>query len=350
MMNEFESKPVVIQKMANPNHKGKFLIDNRKESVQLKTDSPISDKVNTVQLMVGAAHPIVGTDTVLPGNATSRGEAAHKIAKYVNLRKRESAPGVHDKASPVTANNVGNLYVRSNYTHLGAPCSLETWLELTGVGGGYVKRVRVIEGGATVMDRAMDGGGALNTALKADADLGPGAEGVHRYGALHGTEVGDRQSLTISGSDQHSADNITKVVGEGARFGWLAKKLSEGAIGNESRNVCKFTVRVPQIGSFEMDPTFHELWQSWDSVFGRSYMKDKNTAKSIVKKRLTDGWGRAVENPARGAHPLANNARCGGPVTSLLNSTGMVVAVPKAGQAAAVTLIMSRLNIKWTSI
>ena len=316
--------------------------DNRSEAVaQRKLQSVVKNRpvsnLGVVQRLVGAAAPIVGHDAVLPGVAANRGAAALKIANYVNLRARETAPAgvgpaVHAASSDLGANNAGNLYVRSNYTVAGpAAASLETWSEMTGVGGGEVKRVRSTEAGVVVMDRVMNDPhpSALNAALTVNAMLGGGAAGTHQYGSVHAVQGGDAAALDISGGAAHAADNITKVVGEGARFGWLAEGLSNGTYGNASTGVFKVTIKVPQIGRFTMNPTFEDLWGAWNSAFGRKYMRDKKEAIAVLRTRMIQGWTRAQQGDVIGAAPLADGATAAGQVTSLTKG-GVVKAVSRA--------------------
>lgn len=312
-----------------------------------------------IQRLIGAAAPINGHDEILLGDAENRGAAALKIANYINLRAREiiaanpvgGIAAVHSDSSDLGANNAGNLYVRSNYTAGVAAASLETWSEMTGVGGGYVKRVRIIEGGNTVMDRVINDPepSALNFALIVNAAAGGvGGIGNRQYGADHVIVGGDAYALNILGNDNRTADNITKMVGEGARFGWLAEGLSNGNIGNSTTDIFKVTVKVPQIGRFTMNPTFVQLWGAWRSAFGRKYMKDKREAVKILRERMIEGWARAQQGDIIGDAPLAHEATAAGQVTSLTKNK-IVKAVPRPVATSNGAAIVSGLSMTFFS-
>ncbi|MDF3126601.1 DUF4157 domain-containing protein [Rheinheimera sp. 1928-s] len=325
-----------------------------------------SNQTGVVQLLVGAAPPIAGHDEVLPGVVNSRGAAAAKIAKYINLRARETAaaipplhgalavPAVHENVSALGAHNAGNLYVRSNYTNgAGQASILEAWAEMTGLGGGYIKRVRITENAVVLMDRVMNdpAATALNTALQVNADAGPiaGAVGNRRYGSVHGVDPGDTNSLEIRNATDRDADNLTKVIGEGARFAWLADGLSNRGKGNTSTGVFNVSITIPQAGTFTMNPTFEQLWGSWASAFGRSYMKDKNAAKALLKARLSARLRSPIDTDVQGVAPLASGTAAGGQVTSLLGRGGGIMLIPTIAGGVGGGDIIADLDMTWTA-
>ena len=307
-----------------------------------------------VQRLVGAALPIVGHDAVLPNVAANRGAAASKIAKFINLRARETAAagvGVaaqHENISALGAHNAGNLYVRSDYTNnAGQASRLEVWAEMTGVGGGYIKRVRIIENAVTIMDRVMNdpNATALNLALQVNAGAGAG----HRYGSVHTMDAGDTNSLEFRNTADRDADNLTKVIGEGARFAWLSERLSTRAVGNTSTGIFQVSIKIPQMGTFTMNPTFADLWGSWASAFGRSYMKDKNVAKNLLKQRLTARLRVARDNDVAGVGALASGATAAGQVTSLLSRSGNLMLMPIVVANVSGADIITDLRMTWTA-
>ncbi|MBU0914044.1 MAG: DUF4157 domain-containing protein [Gammaproteobacteria bacterium] len=336
------------------------------EQINSPIPTVIQNKAGVVQRLVGAAPPIAGHDEVLPGVANSRGAAAAKIAKYINLRARETAaaipavhgalavPATHDNVSALGAHNAGNLYVRSNYTNgAGQASILEAWAEMTGLGGGYIKRVRITENAVVLMDRVMNdpAATALNTALQVNADAGPiaGAVGNRRYGSVHGVDPGDTNSLEIRNATDRDADNLTKVIGEGARFAWLADGLSNRGKGNTSTGVFNVSINIPQAGTFTMNPTFEQLWGSWASAFGRSYMKDKNAAKALLKARLSARLRSPIDADVQGVAPLASGTAAGGQVTSLLGRGGGIMLIPTIVGGVGGGDIIADLDMTWTA-
>ncbi|MEP6931989.1 MAG: hypothetical protein ABI850_18340, partial [Flavobacterium sp.] len=186
-------------------------------------------------------------------------------------------------------------------------------------------------------------------ALHTHAAIGAvGAVGTRHYGSVHGVQGDDAATLNIGGATEQNADNITKIVGEGARFGWLAQGLSDGTIGNKSKNIFKTTIKVPQIGSFKMDPTFEDLWGAWRSAFGRKYMRDKEEAKNILRLRMVEGWRRAQQGDAEGAAPLESGGTAGGQVTSLTKNGTVKAIFRPAGESNGATIV-SALKMTFTS-
>jgi hypothetical protein len=278
-----------------------------------------------------------------------RGAAALRISEYINQRTRETGLGAHARSSPLGGNNPGNLYVRSDYTNgAGQQSSLETWSELTPVGGGYVKRVRITENNIVIIDRVMNDpqSTALNTALAANAALGAvGPVGNRQYGSVHNIAANDAQGLHFGGVQDQDADNITKVVGEGARFGWLARGLSDGTYGNNSRGVFKVSIKIPQEGKLTMDPTFQQLWGAWDSVFNRHFMGDKQEAVSLLRSRLMPNLRSKRDTDVAGAAPLPSGAQANGQVTSLSRISGEIALIPEGVSAR----IIADLGMTWNS-
>ncbi|WP_296428497.1 DUF4157 domain-containing protein [Yoonia sp.] len=316
-------------------------------NIQSLGQKPISwTKSALVQRLTGAAGE-GGGDHVLPGTTDSRRSAALEIAKFLNQRARALPGGGHADTSVLAANNPGNIYVRSNYTLAGVAAHLETWSEMTGVGGGYVKRVRINEGGAVVMDRVMNDPAptALNTALAANA----GGGGGHQYAPMHGVDGGDGGSLDISNTNDRTADNVTKVVGEGARFGWLAKGLSNGSIGNASIAIFNVSINIPQAGKLSMNPTFQQLWGAWRSGFGRSYLKDKSAAKTLLQARVRERFRPAQDGDAVGPGSIADGGVAGGLVTSLQTKSGDVILVPINVGGISGAGILSDFAMTWTA-
>ena len=300
-----------------------------------------------VQRLVGGGNQ-PGTDQVLPGVANSRRAAALKIANFINLRARQPVVGGNPSdTATLAANSPGNLYVRSDYTVGGNAARLETWSEMTDAGGGYVKRVRITEAGAVLMDRVMNDPAptALNTALAADA----GGGGGHQFAAMHGTHGNDAGSLDISNTDDRSADNITKVVGEGARFGWLASKLANGTVGNTSRDIFNVTIKIPQAGKLTMNPTFQALWGAWRSGFGRSYLKDKNAAKALLQQRVRERFRPVRDSDVLAAGSVAHGAVAGGQVTSLLSRGGQLLLIPTSVGGISGGAILSDFSMTWSA-
>ncbi|MEH2347978.1 MAG: DUF4157 domain-containing protein [Nostoc sp.] len=302
---------------------------------------------SVIQRLIGAG-TLPGQQVTLPGVADSLGAAAKKSALYINTETRTGNQGTA-RSSQLGVNNQGNLYIQSNFDEGQGPASLETWSEMTQTGGGYVKRVRITRQGQVVMDRVMNerAGTALQIALAADRNP-RGLAGDERYNSVHGVAAADADGLNIDGNSERTADNLTKVVGEGARFGWLAEGLSTGIIGNDSDNVLNIQVSIPQEGTFTMNPTFQELWGAWDSAFNRSYMKDKNTAKTILKQRLMAGWRTPRDNDVPGAAPLQSGASATGQVTSLSRKAGNIALMP-AGEGIDGAGIVSDLRMTWVS-
>ena len=188
-------------------------------------------------------------------------------------------------------------------------------------------------------------GTALNIALAADS----GAGGAHQYPPVHGVHGGDAAALSIDQADANSADNITKVVGEGARFGWLAKRLASNQVGNASTGIFSVTVKIPQCGTLTMNPTFQQLWGAWNSGFGRAYMKDKSAAKSLLQARIRARLRPARDDDAAGAGPLADGAQAAGVVSSLLTAGGDVILVPIPLDGVAGTTILTDFAMTWSA-
>jgi hypothetical protein len=306
-----------------------------------------------VQRLIGAGNQ-PGDSVQLPENQNeplpeSVGAAAKKSALYINRRARIGTNGPVAKSSALGENNPGNLHLDSLFNDGNGLSHLETWTELTPLGGGYVKRVRITRLGQTVMDRVMNEtpGTAFQQALIADRQANGLAGGQH-FASVHGVHSGDTDNLNTLGYSERDADNFTKMVGEGARFGWLADRLSKGTIGNQSKNLLNIRITIPQEGTFEIDPTFQQLWGAWDSAFGRRYIKDKDVAKVILKKRLTEGWRSAKDSDVPGAAPLASGVTAAGQVTSLLRKAGGIALMPANGRVNGAQIVTD-LGMTWTS-
>lgn len=322
--------------------------------------SPDQDAPAPVRRYVSGALPVVqglfgagaqpGAVVMIP--ATSLEEAVRLSALEINRRARTRARGVVDTAplDAVDANNVGNLYIKAAYPQPAPTGSLETWIELTNQGGGYVKRVRTQSPiGTTIMDRVIDENGtAFQQALVADR-MAPAAavlSGLAKMDAVHKTEGGDELGLDTSDASNRSADNFSKMVGEGARFAWLAEKLARREIGNDSRNIFKCGIKIPQAGRFVINPTFEQLWSSWRSAFGRAYMADEAAAKALLTDRLRTGLRRRVEGDIQGDAPLGNGAQANGQVSSLLGPRDEIVLVDNPPNPSGMAMV-SELHMTW---
>ena len=112
------------------------------------------------------------------------------------------------------------------------------------------------------------------------------------------------------------------MVGEGARFAWLAGKLANRQIGNTSTGIFNVKVKIPQAGAFTMNPTFQQLWGAWDSAFGRSYMANQKVATQTLSARLRARLRPPLDNDVDGNAPLASGHTAAGQVTSLLEAQG----------------------------
>ena len=314
--------------------------------VQRTGHSPLFGRAKSfvLQLMSGATTE-QGTEITLPA-AKSLGDAAKQSAIEVSKRARKTGQDQYADRGTLGTNFTGNLYIEAPFPN----GSLESWLEVTTLGGGYVKRVRVIENAQTTMDRVMheqpgtDFQKALVTNLMGrNTPLGGG----EKYASKHEANEGDKAALKISGDSSRSADNLTKIIGEGARFGWLADRLATQKIGNASTNVLKTTVSLPQTGKLAVDPTFEQLWGAWDLVFEKSYMKDLGVAKAILNKRVTDSIKYAGTTDALGDKPLGSGEKANAAITSLASKDGTRPAVVKKSNESDGMAIVTRLAMTW---
>jgi hypothetical protein len=344
----YQMKPGGAAQRAAPVQRrvGAALVDNRQAPARVGAAARFPAVAQRI-LNGTAAEP--GVNLALPGTAGSLGEAARKSAEAINLRARTTAGGAVERSSGVGVNNGGNLHIQSDFDEGAGLATLETWIELTGVGGGYVKRVRVTRPGMPVMDRVMNEPVAeatqLQRALAADLNAA-GLAGDEQYGSVHTVHGEDADGLGIIGNSERTADNLTKMVGEGARFPWLARRLAAGEIGNTTRGVLKMTVTIPQEGRFDVDPTFQQLWGAWNAAFDRAYMQNVASAKIILSQRLRAGWRTPRDREAAGGASVASGTSRLGEVSSLLRRSGAVALMPADPSGPA---IVGRFGMRWTS-
>lgn len=301
-----------------------------------------------VQCLTGAGNQ---PGTAVHLQAASLDNAIRLSAEEINRRARTSnlANGDPVKTAVVGNHNGGNLYIEVQYPLPAPGGTLKSWIELTDEGGGYVKRVRVESPAGTMkMDRVIDEDGtAFQKALVLDRMGSTKLTGSARMDPVHGVDKNDEDKLVTADSSDRSADNYSKMIGEGARFGWLAQKLADRKIGNLTRGIFKIAIKVPQEGRFEIDPTFEQLWGAWRAAFGRAYMQDLGAAKSLLRERLIAGLSRN-DNAPLGNAPLKSGNTANGDVTSLLDTKDRVALVDNPNTDSAMAMV-SKLHMKWTA-
>ena len=141
-------------------------------------------------------------------------KSAIQAATSARRRATTNMPASH---SALGANLDSNVYIKVPFPN----GSLESWLEVTSVGGGYVKRVRVTLGNEVKMDRVMEEGQGteFQKALVASQEGRRVLSGDKKYASKHEVSAdSDKQDLLITGNSSQVADNLTKIIGEAARF------------------------------------------------------------------------------------------------------------------------------------
>ncbi|NDV82269.1 hypothetical protein [Bacteroides sp. 51] len=332
-------------------------VDNRRSyAFQNNTVKSIQRKHGVIQRIEGA-DGVDGHENIFPNTANSLLEAAAKTAEYISLRARRNQHNIFGRAT-LGAMNPGNLYVQSNYNE-GELRSLDSWVEMTLQGGGYVKRVRICRRGdgggidTTIMDRVMDDPAptAFNAALKTDIHGGGGdLGGGERFESAHGVTPQDNGGLRIDQNTARDADNLTKIIGEGARFRWLINKFRNHQVGNDTRGIFNHTINV-HTGRFVCNPTFRHLWGSWESAFNKCYFENEDSAVEVLTNRLDNGWRIPNDEDAQGAAPRAHGTLINGQVTSLLSIGGQIALMPSviAGEDITGAKIATDLAMTWNS-
>ena len=291
-----------------------LMMTNSTQGPNPKANEPKDTTSREDKLTLGqaAAHLATNLNTKQRTRPDNGGAKGGKEKSKPHDKSKESKTKLKDtEISPADSltlleNQTGIQPLHTDYTDLkNRRCSLAAWCVMTEKGGGYVVRILI-----TQEDRMTAGEmvGADTKALSAINTMQSKAEraafarkGVIKYRSSHeGSDHGNTDNLALDLGDgktepcSRTMDNITKVIGEGARFGWLADRLGgQGPyggerVGNTTKGVFKGEVNIKRIGLFSMDPTFEQLWGSWKSAFGKAYMNSEDTGRVIVTNRLLE--------------------------------------------------------------